>query len=200
MFTGIVESVGRVAALARHELGARLELENVTFASELSLGESVAVNGCCLTVVAWSNSAVSFDLLEQTLQVTNLGRLAAGSLVNLERAMQATSRFSGHFVQGHVDTVGVVQEYVLRGQDHCFRVLVPGEFKNLLVGKGSITIDGISLTVAELSDEQCDITMWITPHTHSVTTLSELKPGRTVNLEFDVIAKHIDRMLAARLG
>ncbi len=196
MFTGIVETTATVANLALHPQGGRLVLEQVPFADELTLGESVAVNGCCLTVVSFGDGRCGFDLLGETLRLTNLGNLTAGRLVNLERAMRADTRFSGHFVQGHVDTTTEVLRYAALGQDHEFTLRLPTGGKNLLVTKGSICLDGMSLTVAELKEDQ--FTVWITPHTHQVTTLSAMKAGDRVNVEFDMLAKYLERMLAAR--
>jgi riboflavin synthase len=198
MFTGIVETTAQVATLARHTHGGRLELRGVPFAAELTLGESVAVNGCCLTVVSFGQDTCAFDLLAETLRLTNLGNLAPGTVVNLERAMRADTRFSGHFVQGHVDTTAEVLRYEPRGQDHEFTIRIPAGSENLLVHKGSVCLDGMSLTVAELTADT--LTIWITPHTHSVTTLQALQPGQQVNVEFDMLAKYLERMLVARLG
>ncbi|MEI6536938.1 MAG: riboflavin synthase [Verrucomicrobiaceae bacterium] len=198
MFTGIVETTARVHSLHSQENGGRLVLEGVPFAVDLTLGESVAVNGCCLTVVEFGGETCSFDLLAETLRLTNLGTLAPGSMVNLERAMRADTRFSGHFVQGHVDTTAEVLVYQSSGQDHQFTIESPAAFSTLVAHKGSICIDGMSLTIAELTAET--ITIWITPHTHAVTTLRSMSAGWRVNLEFDMLAKYLDRMLAARLA
>jgi riboflavin synthase len=192
MFTGIIESTASVA----EQNGGRLSLEGVAFGAELTLGESVAVNGCCLTVVAFGAGHCAFDLLTETLQVTNLGALRVGDTVNLERAMRADTRFSGHFVQGHVDATLEVLHYEARGADHQFTVALSVEYRNLVVHKGSICLDGISLTIAELTPHA--LTAWITPHTHLVTTLRTMQPGWRVNVEFDMLAKYLDRMLSAR--
>lgn len=198
MFTGIVECTAKVASLNLHDQGGRLVLDQVPFSEELTLGESVAVNGCCLTVVEYGGQQCSFDLLAETLRLTNLGSLISGSTVNLERAMRADTRFSGHFVQGHVDTTAEVLVYEAAGNDHQFTIALPPEYTTLVAHKGSICIDGMSLTIAELTAES--MTIWITPHTHDVTTLSTMKAGHRVNLEFDMLAKYLDRMLSARLG
>lgn len=196
MFTGIVETTASVASLDLHAQGGRLELEKVPFADDLTLGESVAVNGVCLTVVTFGNGRCAFDLLGETLRLTNLGNLTAGQLVNLERAMRADTRFSGHFVQGHVDTTAEVLRYEAKGQDHEFTIRLPEGSENLVVLKGSICLDGMSLTVADMQEDQ--LTIWITPHTHEVTTLQAMTAGRRVNVEFDMLAKYLERMLAAR--
>ena len=197
MFTGIVEAVGSVAALAHHaDGGARLVLGDVPFAGTLKLGDSVAVNGCCLTVVAHDDATVAFDLLQQTLDVTNLGRLAPADPVNLERALAAGARFDGHFVQGHIDRTAGVLAYESAGQDHRLVVAIPEGSAQLFIPRGSITVDGISLTIAERAADA--FTCWITPHTHAVTALRAFTAGRLVNLEFDMIVKAVDHIIAAR--
>jgi riboflavin synthase len=196
MFTGIVETTATVASLELHPQGGRLILADVPFADELTLGESVAVNGCCLTVVAFGDGHCSFDLLGETLRLTNLGALSSGKPVNLERAMRADTRFSGHFVQGHIDTTAEVLRYAALGNDHEFTIRLPEGSKNLVVLKGSICLDGMSLTVADLQEDH--LTIWITPHTHEVTTLKFLQAGQRVNVEFDMLAKYLERMLTAR--
>jgi len=196
MFTGIVEATGRVARLHATAEAGRLELNGVPFAAELSVGESVAVNGCCLTVVESAGGTVKFDLLQETLRVTNLGDLAPGDTVNLERAMQAGGRFSGHFVQGHVDGTGAVLAWDPHGQDYRLEVSVPAGLHRLIIPRGSITIDGISLTAAEIGEGS--VTMWITPHTRAVTNLSTTSAGRRVNLEIDMLAKYVDQLLSRR--
>ena len=197
MFTGIVESTGTVAALELSAAGGHLVLAEAPFAAELEIGESVAVNGCCLTVTRVDEAGnVHFDLLQETLRLTNLGLCPAGSPVNLERAMRADSRLSGHFVQGHVDTTGEILVYEKEGQDHRFTVSLPESGKLFVIPKGSITVDGMSLTIAELEADR--FTIWITPHTHAVTTLRHARAGLRVNLEFDMMAKYVERHLAAR--
>lgn len=198
MFTGIVEATGTVARLQTTAEGGRLELSGVPFAGALSLGESVAVNGCCLTVVEAAGDAVKFDLLQQTLRLTNLGGLVPGDAVNLERALQVGARFSGHFVQGHVDSTGEILAWEPHGQDYKLEVRLPAELHRLVIPRGSITIDGISLTAAEIGGES--ITAWITPHTRAVTNLSTTAPGRPVNLEVDMMAKYMEQFLDAALA
>lgn len=192
MFTGLVEAVGRVRSLERLGEQARLSLE-IPFAAELTLGESVAVNGCCLTVAALDPAGASFDLLGQTLAVTSLGDLVDGSLVNLERALRAGDRFGGHFVQGHVDSTGQVLALDARGQDHLLDVSLPPQIARLCIDKGSLCVDGISLTIAELTADHARF--WITPHTFAVTHLPGLKPGARVNLEADLLAKHVAKLM-----
>jgi len=196
MFTGLVEAVGIVVSLETRGEQARLTLE-LPFASELKHGDSVAVNGCCLTVADLSPEGVSFDLLAQTLRVTSLGKLTVGSRVNLERAMMVGDRFGGHFVQGHVDGTGTITRLEASGQDHIVAVSLPPEIHRLCVDKGSLAIDGISLTIAELTPN--DAVFWITPHTWEFTHLHAVKPGQTVNLEADMLAKYVEKLVSARL-
>lgn len=196
MFTGIVEYLGEVESLTVTEAGGGLILRGVEFADDLVLGESVAINGCCLTVVESGAGRVRFDLLKETLRLTNLGSLRPGESVNLERAMRADSRLSGHFVQGHVDATGTVLVYEKSGQDHQLTVSLPEEGRRLVVLKGSITVNGMSLTIAALDRDR--FTIWITPHTHAITTLRDTAVGDPVNLEFDMIAKQVERLLALR--
>ena len=196
MFTGLVEAIGTVLSLESKGEQARLTLE-IPFAAELAPGDSVAVNGCCLTVADLAPGGTSFDLLAQTLRVTSLGGLAAGSLVNLERAMMAGDRFGGHFVQGHVDGTGKITRLEASGQDHIVGVSLPPEIHRLCVDKGSLTLDGISLTIAELNEN--DAVFWITPHTWNHTHLHAARIGQTVNLEADMLAKHVEKLVSARL-
>ena len=192
MFTGLVEALGMVVFLEEKGEQARLCIA-IPFSSELALGDSVAVNGCCLTVAEISGADISFDVLAQTLRVTSLGKLAAGSVVTLERALRVGDRLGGHFVQGHVDGTGVILSLKEDGQDHVVEVSLPAEIHRLCVGKGSIAIDGISLTIADLKSESA--VFWITPHTFSHTNLRDAKAGDTVNLEADMLAKHVARLL-----
>jgi riboflavin synthase len=195
MFTGIVETTGTVQSVAFREGGARFVVQVGPMARELALGESVAVNGCCLTVTEFDaeGGTADFDLLSETLRVTSLGRLGEGSLVNLERALRIGDRLSGHFVQGHVDATASVITLDRVGKDHQFTVGLPAEWARLVVHKGSVCIDGMSLTVAELAADR--MTFWITPHTFAVTNLRALKVGDAVNLEFDMLAKHLERLV-----
>ena len=195
MFTGLVESVGKVVSLESMGEQARLLLE-LPFASELALGDSVAINGCCLTVAEFSSAGTAFDLLAQTLRVTSLGALKAGGVVNLERAMMVGDRFGGHFVQGHVDATGKITRLEENGQDHILGVALPPEIHRHCIDKGSLTVDGISLTIAELGPEEA--VFWITPHTWAHTHLYLARPDQAVNLEVDLLAKYVDKLLVAR--
>lgn len=196
MFTGLVEAVGIVSSLENLGEQARLTLE-IPFAGELAFGDSVAVNGCCLTVSSLAPGRAAFDLLAQTLRVTSLGGLVAGSQVNLERAMAVGDRFGGHFVQGHVDAKGAITRLEASGQDHIVAVSLPAEIHRLCVDKGSLAVDGISLTIAELTASEA--VFWITPHTWQHTHLHSARLGQAVNLEADMLAKHVEKLISARL-
>lgn len=192
MFTGIIEAAGKVATLEEAGAGGRLTIAVPEFAGELEVGESVAVNGCCLTVteVNAAKGEAEFDLLAETLRVTNLGGLKPGSRVNLERAVRVGDRMSGHFVQGHVDCVSEIRAFERAGQDHRLEVLLPENDARYVVYKGSIAIDGISLTVARVTGDG-SFEVWIIPHTFEVTNLQGARAGDRVNLEFDVLAKYV---------
>lgn len=195
MFTGLVEAVGTVDSLVAKGDQARLSL-CMPFASELALGDSVAINGCCLTVAELIPGGACFDLLAQTVRVTSLGELTTGSEVNLERALRMGDRLGGHFVQGHVDATGTITRLEESGQDHILGVSLPAEIQRLCVPKGSLAVDGISLTIAELREN--DAVFWITPHTWDNTHLRTARMGGTVNLEADMLAKHVDHLLSLR--
>ncbi|HCL97039.1 MAG TPA: riboflavin synthase [Verrucomicrobiales bacterium] len=192
MFTGLIEATGTVRSIELRGDQARLVVA-VAFAGELTDGESVAVNGCCLTVTESDENSASFDVLKQTLDVTSLGSLSNGSLVNLERAMRADGRFGGHFVQGHVDATGEILDFSEHGQDHRLEIALPEDIHRLCIDKGSLAIDGVSLTIAELLENSA--VFWIIPHTIEMTNLQQAAEGNTVNLEADVIAKHVAKLV-----
>lgn len=191
MFTGLVEGTGRVISLTEKGEQAQLILD-IPFANELALGDSVAINGCCLTVASLDEHA-SFDLLGQTLKVTSLGELATDKLVNLERALAVGDRLGGHFVQGHVDDIGQILDLSSDGQDYRLEVSLPTDIHALCLDKGSLCVDGISLTIAELRKNSA--VFWITPHTFKSTHLVEAKAGQTVNLESDLLAKYVKKLI-----
>ncbi|MBL9131949.1 MAG: riboflavin synthase [Verrucomicrobiaceae bacterium] len=193
MFTGLVETTGTVLSLEPRGDSARLTLEVGALATELALGESVAVNGCCLTVTDIGTDSCAFDLLVQTLRVTSLGELKPGSLVNLERAIRLGDRFGGHFVQGHVDDTVRVLDFSPHGQDHRLKVEFSAKHHGLVIPKGSICLDGISLTAAEVTGTS--ITCWIIPHTLQVTHLHTKKAGDRLNVEFDMLGKHVRELV-----
>lgn len=194
MFTGIVEETGRVTWLRRSsESGLQLQITASAIVRGLHRGDSVAVNGCCLTVSAHRPETVTFNLLQETLDCTNLGKLRPDSMVNLERAMPADGRFNGHFVQGHIDTASEVVRFEKQGDDYRLDVALPPGQAQYIIHKGSIAVNGISLTVAELDDAV--FTAWIIPHTRRSTNLQSLQAGDRVNLEFDVMAKYAERVI-----
>ena len=193
MFTGLVECTGRVRSCTAIAGGARYAIE-LPFARELALGDSVAVNGCCLTVDALEDDGCAcFDLLAQTLRVTSLGALRPGSPCNLERAMLANTRLGGHFVSGHIDTTGRIVSVRAEGQDHILRVRVPD--LRYVIDKGSISLDGVSLTIANILREEETLEFWITPHTWQRTCMPAYGEGTCVNIEWDMLAKYIESYL-----
>ncbi len=202
MFTGIVEETGAVVAIKASSKSIRLTVEANRCGRRLKLGDSVAVNGCCLTVVKLAprgrRKLVDFDLLRETWERTNLQRTRVGSLVNLERPLPATGRLDGHFVTGHIDGTGRIVRWEKSGADHVLDIAAPRDLLRYVVFKGSIALDGISLTVAKVSAK--GFRLWIIPHTLAVTALRERKVGDAVNLETDILAKYVERMLAKRGG
>jgi riboflavin synthase len=193
VFTGIVENKGRVESIEPQQEMARLVIRVPEIASELKLGDSVAVNGTCLTVTACDAECLSFDAVRETLERTSLGDLKPGSDVNLERAMRADGRFDGHIVQGHVDGVGRVERITRQGDDVQLFIECDKEFAELLVDKGSVAIDGVSLTVVTAGESGFDVIL--IPHTLTMTTMGDFEPGRRVNLEADILGKYIKAYL-----
>jgi riboflavin synthase len=188
MFTGIVEELGRLESLD----GGRLRIAATQVLEDVAIGESIAVNGCCLTVVAFGDDWWEADVSDETTSRTSLASLHPGDGINLERAVKVSDRLGGHIVQGHVDAVGEVVDPVPD-----LRVRVPRELTRYLVEKGSVTVDGVSLTVVDALDD--GFTVAIIPHTADVTTLGTKQPGDLVNLEVDVMAKYVERLMAAYL-
>ena len=189
MFTGIIEELGEVESIA-----ARLKVRCSTVMTDMTVGASIAVNGVCLTAVDPRPNSFSADLSPETLRLSNLGDLRAGSRVNLERPLSPSGRLSGHIVQGHVDGTGEVLSMESLGEDNWWlRVRVPAELDAFLVYKGSVAIDGISLTIAALEGDV--LTTTIIPHTWRHTTLGGYRPGARVNLECDILAKHVEKLL-----
>lgn len=194
MFTGLVEGLATVAAIVPESVGIRLEIHFPgTVTGELSLGESVALNGCCLTVVEKSDLTAAFQAGTETLSKTSLGKLVAGDRVNFERSLAANARLGGHFVQGHVDGVGTVSEITREGDWTTMWFRVPTELARMMVPKGSIAIDGVSLTLVNVTPDTCSIAL--IPHTLSVTTLGFRQVGDPVNLETDILGKYVLKML-----
>jgi riboflavin synthase len=201
VFTGIIEELGRVRAIDHREGGARLEIAATTVLADVRAGDSIAVNGCCLTVVDSGDGWWAGDVVIETLERTALGSLEAGDPVNLERPLRLSDHLGGHLVQGHVDAVGhVADTSPLADGSTRFTFSAPPDVLRYVVRKGSVAIDGISLTVASLGDKAFDVA--VIPHTLAVTTLGHKEPGAAVNLEVDLIAKYVERLLvpASREG
>lgn len=198
VFTGIVETTGHIERAEPTSNGGTQLVIGTELAADLEVGASLALNGCCLTVTSVNGSEIRFDLLGETLRRTNLGDLKRGDVINLERPMQANGRFDGHVVQGHIDTTSPVESIQPVGSDHRVEIALPEEFSRYVVFKGSVAVDGISLTIAELHPDR--FVLWIIPHTWQVTNLHQRKPGDRVNLEFDLIAKYVERMLKPTAG
>lgn len=200
MFTGIVEELGEVIGIDRRTDSARLTVRGPLVVSDAAHGASIAVNGCCLTVVAHDEAGFTADVMAETLARTSLGSLRPGSPVNLERAVRADGRLGGHVVQGHVDGTGTVLER--RSAEHwdLVRVSVPDHLARYLVAKGSVTVDGTSLTVVDVDDapDGPSFTVSLIPETLAATTLGATAVGSVVNLEVDVLAKYVERLLAIR--
>jgi riboflavin synthase len=194
LFTGIIEELGRVRAVDRREGGARLEIAATKVLADARVGDSIAVNGCCLTVVDSGDGWWVGDVVIETLERTALGSLEAGEPVNLERPLRLSDHLGGHLVQGHVDAVGhVTARSPLADGSSRFTFSAPADVLRYVVRKGSVAIDGISLTVASLGDESFDVA--VIPHTLAVTTLGHREQGAAVNLEADLIAKYVERLL-----
>jgi riboflavin synthase len=193
MFTGLIEEVGSVIAVVAGKDHTELKIAAPHLAKKMRRGDSVAVNGCCLTLSSHHGDALAFDLLAETMARTNLKSLQRGDSVNLERALAAKERLGGHFVQGHVDCVSMVIGFRKSGADFRLETELPPEFAHYVASKGSIAVNGISLTVAEILPTS--FVAWIVPYTKRHTNLDRAKEGNLVNLEFDVIAKYVERML-----
>jgi len=198
MFTGIVEEPGTVVRIRPGRKSTELTVRTGQTGKSLRAGNSIAVNGACLTVVKKRGRLVAFDVLNETLRCTNFGELTTGALVNLERPLRADGRLDGHFVQGHIDATGVVRRWEQVGKDYVLEVNLPARLRKYIVEKGSIAVDGISLTVASVGRDWLRI--WIIPHTRAITNLRTRRVGEQVNLEADILAKHMERLLAGRRG
>jgi riboflavin synthase len=196
MFTGIIEHTGTVESLDLHPEGGRLTIGAPDIAPALSVANSIAVNGCCLTVVACDSQHFAADLSGETIRRTSFGELKPGACVNLERPLTATKEFGGHFVQGHVDGIGRAVHLKPEGANWWWGVRVPEELGRYVAMKGSIALDGISLTVAGWHDQIVEIA--VIPFTYGQTNLCHLKPGDAVNIECDILAKYVERLMEAR--
>ena len=197
MFTGIVEETGKVISFEEKENAWRLVLEAHVVTQGLQIGDSVAVNGCCLTVIAFFEGRIEFDLLAESVRLTSIRGVGAGAVVNLERALLPTTRMGGHFISGHVDGTGVIESIEPCGKDVYLRIKPDAESLKYIVHKGCIAIDGISLTVAEV--DETGFAIWLIPHTMEVTHLHTKKNGDLVNLEFDLIAKYVEKIFSPKL-
>jgi riboflavin synthase len=197
MFTGLIEDLGTVETVERGDDGARLRI-STSLATEISDGDSVAVNGCCLTATAVTPDGFETEAMNQTLQVTALGTIDQGSLVNLELAMKAGDRLGGHIVQGHVDGVGTVVSAEDDGFARRIRVELPAELLRYVVDKGSITLSGVSLTVAEVGETWAEVSL--IPETLERTNLTDVQAGSKLNVECDIVAKYVERLVAPFAG
>ena len=199
MFTGIIEAVGKIVRLEPRGGDVRLHVESGALdLSDVKLGDSIATNGVCLTAVTLPGNGYTADVSRESLARTSLGELAPGSRVNLEKAMMPTSRLGGHIVSGHVDGLGIVRSIEPSGRSLIYRIEAPASLAHYIAEKGSITVDGVSLTVNAVNGAQFDLN--IVPHTAGETTLTDYQPGRRVNLEVDIIARYLERLLEGRQG
>ena len=194
MFTGLIEEVGSVTAIGASKNGNQLKIAAPRIAKKIRRGDSLAVNGCCLTLNSRRGDELIFDLLEETVARTNLKSLQRKQPVNLERAVAASERLGGHFVQGHIDCVSPVITYQQSGTDFRLEIELPKVFAPYVAYKGSIAVNGISLTVAEIFPKS--FVAWIIPYTKTHTNLDRVHPGDLMNLEFDILAKYVERMLS----
>lgn len=193
MFTGIVEGVGKVVSFEEKKAAWLLKLQAPEFIAEtLSDGDSLACNGCCLTLIGRDANELSFELLEETIRLTSFEGVKAGTKINLERPLAANARLGGHFVSGHIDVRSKVEVFEQKGKNFYLKVAVPKEFSKYVVYKGSVAIDGISLTIAEANADS--LAVWLIPHTLEVTNLSDCEAGKYVNLEFDLLAKYVEKI------
>lgn len=196
MFTGLIEEVGSVTAVGESRNGNELKIAAPRVAKKIRRGDSLAVNGCCLTLSSRRGDELNFNLLEETVARTNLKNLQRKQLVNLERAVLATERFGGHFVQGHIDCVAPVIAYEKSGADFRLEIELPEAFAHYVASKGSIAVNGISLTVAEVLTKS--FVIWIIPYTKTHTNLDRIQAGDLMNLEFDILAKYVARVVSLR--
>ena len=198
MFTGLIEETGSVLWIRATDRGTQLQLSAPRIAGDVHTGDSISVNGCCLTVASHRHEEVTFDLLEETVVRTNLGALKRDGAVNLERALAADARLGGHFVQGHIDCTASIIAFA--ESDSRLEIALPEDraLSLYVAEKGSIAVDGISLTIAEV--KPTSFVTWIIPHTRRYTNLKNAQSGDLVNLEFDILAKYVERMLAPAAG
>ena len=196
MFTGLIQAVGRVSAIDRQESSAKLEITSPEISSQISQGDSVSVNGTCLTVVSFTKQSFEVDVMVQTLNLTSTGALSVGSPVNLELATRSQDRLGGHIVQGHVDGVAKVAGISADKEWTRMDIEVPAHLMKYVVAQGSICIEGVSLTVGELKDSLNQVSVWLIPETLAKTNLSSKKITDLLNVEVDVLAKYVERLIA----
>jgi riboflavin synthase len=196
VFTGLIEEVGNVTAVEAIKTGTELKIAAPRVAKKIRRGDSLAVNGCCLTLTSRRGDELVFNLMEETIARTNLKKLQRNDPVNVERAVAGMERFGGHFVQGHIDCVSPVIDYQKSGADFRLEIELPKAFSHYVACKGSIAVNGISLTVADVLPES--FVVWIIPYTKTHTNLDHAQTGDPINLEFDILAKYVERMLASR--
>ena len=196
MFTGLIQAVGQVSSIEHQESSARLEISSKEIAAQIAQGDSVSINGTCLTVVSFDESKFAVDVMVQTLNLTSTGSLEVGSAVNLELATRTADRLGGHIVQGHVDGVAEVVAISADSQWTRMDISIPKELMKYIVAQGSICVEGVSLTVGELNDPADQISVWLIPETLANTNLSQKQVGAALNIEVDVLAKYVERLIA----
>ncbi len=196
MFTGLIQAVGQVSAIERQESSARLQISSKEIAGQIAKGDSVSINGTCLTVVSFDESKFAVDVMVQTLNLTSTGSLEVGSAVNLELATRTADRLGGHIVQGHVDGVAQVVAISTDSQWTRMDISIPKDLMKYVVAQGSICVEGVSLTVGELNDPADQISVWLIPETLANTNLSQKQVGAALNIEVDVLAKYVERLIA----
>jgi riboflavin synthase len=195
MFTGLISSLGVVEAITKGSEYAKLTIKDANICGQISIGDSVSVNGTCLSVTAFDNQIFTLDVMVQTLKLTAIGSLSKGDLVNLELATKAGEPLGGHIVQGHVDCIGKVLEIKEAEKWVALTVTIPEEKMRYVVPQGSIAIDGVSLTVGEIDDSKSTITVWLIPQTLELTNLGKKSPADEVNIEVDILAKYVERLV-----
>ena len=196
MFTGLIQAVGQVSSIERQGSSARLQISSKEIAGQIAQGDSVSINGTCLTVVSFDESKFAVDVMVQTLNLTSTGSLKVGSAVNLELATRTADRLGGHIVQGHVDGVAEVVAISADSQWTRMDISIPKELMKYVVAQGSICVEGVSLTVGELNDPADQISVWLIPETLANTNLSQKQVGASLNIEVDVLAKYVERLIA----
>ena len=195
MFTGIVEEIGKIISVIPSFPAAKLNISAKIVLEDIKIGDSIAVDGICLTVISFTNNSFTVEMQNETQKLTRFHQYRASTFVNLERAVTPETRMGGHYVQGHVDEKGVVRSWRTEGPDWVLRVSVPSKIRKYIVKKGFITLNGMSLTVTEISDH---VAVHVIPHTRSVTALQYIKPGDTINIETDIIAKYVEKITKSR--